>query len=80
MAAIFQQVLDWLKSLINVLLSILPDSPFSFEGAGEFAEVMGYINYFIPISTFLRILTAWLSAITIYYLALVVLRWVKAIE
>jgi hypothetical protein len=43
-------------------------------------EVLGYINYFLPISEFATILTGWVIAIGAYYLASIVLRWIKAIS
>ncbi|MEG1492456.1 MAG: hypothetical protein RR394_09405 [Oscillospiraceae bacterium] len=41
---------------------------------------MGYVNYFIPINRMVQITKVWLSAIVIWYVAMTVLRWVKAIE
>lgn len=80
MADLLNAAKSWLLNILSLLLSFLPDSPFAFEGAAEFSEVMGYVNYFIPVSSFLGILTAWLAAIAVYYISLVVLRWVKVIE
>ena len=81
MAGVFQKVVDLLTSILNVLLSFLPDSPFDFSAVpSEFRQVVGYVNYFIPIRSMLNVLYLWLSAITIYYVYSAVLRWVKAIE
>jgi len=43
-------------------------------------ELLGWINYFLPISEMLTIMTFWLVAIGVYYVASVVLRWAKAIS
>jgi len=42
--------------------------------------ILGYINFFLPISELAGILTAWLIAIGCYYIASIVLRWVKAVS
>ena len=44
------------------------------------SELMGYINYFLPISEMAAILSLWVIAIGAYYVASVALRWVKAIS
>jgi len=43
-------------------------------------EALGYINYFLPIAELSMILTGWVVAVGAYYLASVVLRWIKAIS
>ena len=64
----------------SVALSFLPASPFQlFISQVEKLPYLGFINYFIPIDFFLSVGQAWLIAITIFYLASVVLRWVKMI-
>ncbi len=69
---------------INGILSLLPDSPFvildKLDGSGEIAKILSYVNWFIPIYTFVGILEGWLVCIAIYYVYQVVLRWLKAIE
>lgn len=78
-------MLDSMKELVDVLLEgiikLLPTSPFS-----EFIEELGnipyvaYINWFIPIGRFVTIGVAWLSAISIYYMLMILLRWIRAID
>ena len=80
MADILNKLFQWLASVLNSVLFFLPDSPFTFEGASEFYETLSYVNYFVPISSFVTILKAWLTAITAYYVVSTILRWVKAIE
>ena len=41
---------------------------------------LGYLNYFIPVGTFLKIGAAWLAAIALFYLYSVLARWIKLIE
>jgi hypothetical protein len=64
-------------------LSILPDSPFTFlsnYSTSPVGQWLGYLNWFIPVNSFIAILEAWLLAIGVYYLLSIILRWAKAIE
>lgn len=70
-------------NVIEAALSILPDSPFAFLrdfGNSEIGEWLGWLNWFIPVTSFVSILAAWCSAIAIYYVIQIILRWAKAIE
>lgn len=80
MANIVQTLLDWLQAVLTFLLQLLPDSPFTFESASQFRQVMGYINYFIPVGKMIAVFSAWLIAVAIYYSVSAVLRMVKAVE
>jgi len=44
------------------------------------SEILGYINYFLPVSEMVGIAGAWIIAIGAYYVASIVLRWVKAVS
>lgn len=55
-----------LDKLLSVILSQLP--------------YLGYLNYFVPVGTCLKIGTAWLAAIALFYLYSVLARWIKLIE
>ncbi len=75
---------DILAGGVNVILSLLPDSPFKvlddLAASGEIAEWLGYVNWFVPIYSFVGIVEGWLLAIVVYYVYQVVLRWLGAIE
>ena len=43
-------------------------------------ELLGYINYFLPLSEMAAILSVWVVSIGAYYIASVALRWVRAIS
>ena len=72
---------EMLDKLLAVIVSLLPLSPFA-DAIDSLAQVpyLGYINYFIPVGTCLKIGTAWLSAIALFYLYSVLARWIKLIE
>lgn len=77
----FSQIGDLLGEMFEKILSILPDSPFqALSSIPEVQEVLGYVNYFVPISFFLSVLQLWLAAIGVFYLWQVILRLIKAIE
>ena len=73
-------------TLVNIAVSIIqlfPASPFSILDnlSGTVAyEWLQFLNWFIPVGTFVGILEAWLSGIAIYYIYQIVLRWIKVIE
>ena len=83
---------EWIKGLWNGLTNILddiisavvfmlPDSPFAnFEIPHEVKQILGYVNYFVPISAMLTIGSAWLVSIGVYYLWQTTLRWAKTIK
>lgn len=78
-------MIDWLNEVVNGLLelaiSLLPLSPFEkYINSLSNIPYIQYINWFIPVGIFVDIGLAWLGAIGTFYLLMVVLRWIKAIE
>ena len=74
---------QWAYDLAEFLLNLLPASPFQFIkelSNGVIAEWLPYINWFIPVQSFVAILEAWASAIMLYYVYQIGLRWAKAIQ
>lgn len=78
-------MLGWMKEILDKflsgLLSLLPLSPFT-EIISSLSSLpfLGYLNWFIPIGMLLKIGSAWLAAIGVYYLYSVIARWVKLIS
>lgn len=74
----------WLfASVLNLVFSFLPDSPFLSIVTtldASIGDYLSYLNWFIPIPKMLGILAIWLSAMLIYYIYSVVMRWLKMIE
>lgn len=84
---LFDFVINLINVLINivgsalgVIFSILPNSPFSSISLNPIANFLGYMNYFIPVVEIVSILTLWGSAIGIYYIYQIALRWLKVVE
>lgn len=75
------KILDFIKQVIGALLVFLPNSPFTaFTSAISDIPFLGYLNYFLPIAQIIAVSQAWLTAIGIFYIYQLLLRWVKAIE
>lgn len=80
---IWDSLTDGLISFAITVLELLPESPFVILDTlsrSEFYVWLQYLNWFIPVNTFIGILEAWLVGIGIYYMYQIVLRWVKVIE
>ena len=74
-------ILNGLKQVLILALSILPDSPFrGFLDNMAQLPYLGYIDWLIPISDFLDLLSVWCVAVGIFYVASVMLRFAKAIQ
>lgn len=75
-----KMILGWIKSAAVWVLSLLPHSPFTgVLDAMESLPYLNYLNWFIPVSTFVAIGELWLAAIGVYYLYSIILRWIKAV-
>lgn len=74
-------IADIVNNILSVIMILLPDSPFAnVTIPDEVKQILGYVNYFVPIGAMLTIGTGWLTAIVIYYLYQTTLRWVKTIK
>lgn len=69
------------NSMMSIILDLLPDSPFrGFIDNVVNIPYIGCLNYFVPISDFIAILSAWCAAITAYYVVSAILRTINAID
>lgn len=62
------------------IFGLLPPSPFKLIENSVIAEYLPTLNFFIPVAEILVIGQVWLSAVGVYYIYQIVLRWLKAIE
>ena len=68
------------SNLVGQIVQVLPTSPFaSFIDQFSSLPWLGVLNWFFPVRQCLLVMAAWLSAITLFYLYSVVMRWVKVI-
>lgn len=80
MGNIINGAIGWLKDMVVKAIDLLPDSPFQITIPDYVHTIIGYVNYFVPIGQMITILTGWTACIIIYYVASLLLRWIKAIE
>lgn len=66
--------------VITIIFALLPNSPFKIIDNSPISEFLPTLNYFLPISEMIVISESWLTAVGIYYLVQIALRWIKAIE
>lgn len=71
-------VIRALGEVISFFLDLLPDSPFQ-KLSFNLGEVMGYVNYFIPVGMFVDVLGLYLAAVIVWYAVRWVLRFVRYI-
>lgn len=77
-------MLDFLKTLwdsfSNILISMLPTSPFT-EYIDQFSNLpyLGWLNWFIPFNDFIKIGATFLVAVALFYVYMIVARWLKVI-
>lgn len=71
-----------LGSVLQYVLVLLPNSPFQqyILSNDVVKKYVGFVNYFVPVSEMLIIFSAWCTAIAVYYIYQIVLRWIKLIE
>lgn len=78
---IWNGISNLLKQLLNALVMLLPTSPFiKITDYIDSVPFVSYINWFIPFNILVAITEIWLVSVGLFYLYMVVLRWVKAIE
>ena len=80
MTGIIDFVYKWAAEMASKIIELLPTSPFrSFINSWEPPAYLGWLNWFFPVSQILSILALWLSAIALFYLYSIIMRWVKMI-
>ena len=81
MTEIWNWICGLFDDILNAVLLLLPDSPFAtFQFPPEVQEILGYVNYFVPIQAMVNIALAWTGAIAIFYVYQAILRWANAIR
>lgn len=77
---VINYIIKLLGVALNLLLSILPSSPFKAIDGSAFQTIIGYANWFIPVYDIEAELAACCAAIIVYYCYQIIMRWAKAIE
>ena len=78
---LFQGIIDGLAAGLQVIINVLPQSPFDGLAALTLEnEVLEGLAYLLPLPQILSTLEAWAVAVGIYYLYMIPMRWAKAVE
>lgn len=72
-------IIKALGGIANMALSLLPPSPFMVLDSIEI-PFLNYLNWVLPIDFFIMVLGYWVGAIALYYVAQVILRWLKVVS
>ena len=77
-------ILSFLYSIAELAIGWLPASPFQTDDFKQavkpFGEIMGWINYFVPIGQMLAVFAVYLVAVGIWYVARWLLRLAQYID
>lgn len=79
MDALTESLVSFAVSVVN----LFPESPFVILdelSQSDFYTWLQYLNWFVPVSSFVTILETWLTGIALYYVYQIALRWIKVIE
>lgn len=73
--------MDWIYSLLSKIFNFLPILDLSgyitnLSDNNTFNTLKGYVNYFMPIDTFITILGIWLSVCIVYIACKLLYKWV----
>lgn len=72
---------ETVSSIGDKIIELLPRSPISFiDSNPQIREYISFMNWFIPVDTMIAMTEAWLTAIVIYYVVQIILRWAKIVE
>lgn len=78
--SLYNAIIRIINYVVDNLSLFLPVSPFRpFINQLESIPWIGIVNYFVPIGTMLDIMFAWVSALGLYYVYALILRWVKVV-
>jgi hypothetical protein len=69
-----------MSAIADGIIWLLPSSPFTALELAFDNDLLGHINYFLPVSEALNLLVAWGISIASFYLYKIILRWVKALR
>lgn len=74
----FNFIAEKISSLIETVISALPRSPIVWlESNPIVSKYMPYVNWFIPVYTFIGMAEVWVTACVAYYSIKLILRWAK---
>lgn len=77
---IINGIISSFSYVVNAVLLLLPNSPFSFSLTSSFSTYVAYLNWFIPVNLIVNTFVLYLSAALVWYAVRWVLRFSRYIE
>ncbi len=75
-----QALINGLGDMFVSIANVLPTSPFkSFNELTLDSELLSALAWIIPFPQIVSTLEAWTTAVGLFYVYMIILRWVKAI-
>lgn len=80
-SSIGNSILTFVQEKGEFLVSFLPRSPFRqiIDRLGD-VPYIDTISWFVPIDEIILLLIYWTTAIGLFYVYMIVLRWIKALD
>lgn len=78
LTTLINSTLGLFGSAASALLLLLPDSPFQWNLSGT-SEALKWIFWLFPIPGMVTTLTAYVAAVSLYYVIRTALRWMKVV-
>lgn len=75
--SIINRVIEAVGSAISAIFMLLPNSPFLWVEEID-SEILEAINWIIPVSAMISHIQLYVTAVAIYYVLRIALRWLKA--
>ena len=78
MVNLLQTIKGIFSTLFLSIIDFLPNSPFQqFISSVGNIPYLNYLNWFVPVSEIIIVLQVWLSAVTIYYMYMAIMRFIR---
>lgn len=78
---LLQSIIDGFATILMTIIVALPSSPFTgLYNLSMDSTFLGYLAWLFPVSEIIALLQAWGVSVGAFYLYMIVLRWIKAIE
>lgn len=78
MTDFINSIIDVFSDLLNSIIEALPTSPFAqFTYSTLSNNLLGFLNYFLPISEVIAVLQLWVIAVAGYYIYKYILKFIR---
>lgn len=82
MGKFIDDLLQWANNLVIAVLMLLPESPIQAwaPSVGAYSQILGWINYFVPLGAYASIMVVYLGAVGTWYIYRWFLRLTRYID